>query len=944
MISPQLEPEGINMNLTPNSDAASASSTGSRQSESEIEIDYDAASASSTGSRQSESEIEIDYEMMVGSTSSPSPFGAKSLIKSTEMAWNVGAKSLMVSSSPDVVPIEEDDENEDEDDERSGDLSDEMDYLNHHPVEDVPSLEKFMKEQNKANYCCDTAIENCLACSMIPEDFVEKVLCRMDKTLCTCQVTDWVDSTSNFCGVKKNKPKVLVDHDLLFEGTETESLTGSMCSYNGSLLDDDDDDEEDEIFNSIESEIPLIRHTHFQQKENMDPPVTNEEIKSVEEKPKEKKKKKVSLWSFNTERVKDKKNEKTIDNVVDNSNEAIIENVMDNEKEEAKGTAQTFSFDFDNGEEMLTEKRIETVLDNEVDAKSEDADDSKCEIVVTGLPSFINPFNIFTSSSANNEVTATSSENIADKVVEVDSEKVIEMAMNDNKDGDGDGDGDDSNVNNQEKVKNTDEDGDSNRDGALTCLPSCMYPLSIFTSSANEVTVSERIADEVEVDNEKRIETGFLNDDVDDENNQEQEIAKKIDEDVNDTKCDVVPTRRPFNMYPFNLFKSTQEDTTNTVEGDKKNIETMMKNEEESKNEDVGGDDTSTPSSIMDSVNLFKSTIEDTTKTEEGDKKNIEAMLNNEEELKNEHGDDASTTSSMIYAINLFTSSTKETISNKEEVEKKKGTETVLNNVTEDEINTDNKDDNNIHDVVLTRIPSLMNPLNLCKPTIDDMTEMIDKTIVTVSNNVHQETTRIMNKMTTVTVPNDGDQETDDDNIYDAVLTRIPSLINPLNFCKSTIDDMTGMIENDNKKSVVTVSNNGDQEMAIITDKMTTDTVSNNSDQETASITDNKRTAPQLSPKIDNRDSVISNKADTPDEKEEENEDNESGFECVLQRKIKSFEEEEIEKSIPFVPFSPPKTMEEKRMIQPIVTPSPEIPKKKKKSMRSRFGNLSFRR
>merc|ERR1740130_777480 len=696
--------------------------------------------------------------------SSPSPFGAKSLIKSTEMALNVGAKSLMVSSSNDVVPIEEDDaddvDDDDDDDERSGDLSDEIDYYNHH--EDVPSLEKFMKEQKKTNYCCDTAIENFLACSMIPEDFVEKVLCRMDKTLCTCQVTDWVDSTSNFCGVKKNKPTVLLDDSLFSEGTETESLTGSMCSFNGSLLDDEDEDEEDEIFNSMESEIPLFRHTHFQQKEKMDPPVTH--MKPVEEKPKEKKKKKFSLWSLNTERVKDKKNEKTIENVVDNTNEITIENIMDNEeeegkeeKEEVKGTAQNFSFDFDTGEEMLTEKRIETVLDNGDDANSEDADDSKCEIVVTGLSSSMNPYNIFASSSANNEVTATSCGNIADNAVEIDSEEVIEMAVNDNNDGDGDGD--DSNVNSQEKAKNTDKDGDSNRDVALTCLPSCMYPLSNFTSSANEVKVSEYIiADEVEVDNEKRIETGFLNDDVDDENDQEQGIAKKIDKDVNHTKCDVVPISPPFNLNPFNLFKSTKENMTNTVEGDRKNIETMLENEEESKNEDVGGDDTSTTSSIIDSINLFKATIEDTTNTEEGDKKNIEAMLNNEEELKNEHGDDSSIT-----------------------------------------------------------------------------------------------------------------------------------------------------------------SYNGDQEMTSSTDKMTTDTVSNNSDQETANIMDNKRTAPHSSPNIDNGDSMINNKADTPYEKEEEKEE-----------KIK-----------PFAPFSPPKTMEEKRMIQPIVTPSPDIAKKKEKSRMSRLSNLS---
>jgi hypothetical protein len=844
MISSQLEPEGIAMNLTP-SVSASASSACS----------------------QSESEIEIDIEMMVGSTSSlPSPFGAKSLIKSTEMALNVGAKSLMVSSlSPNVVPIEDDDDDDDgddgdDDDDRSGDLSDEMDPNHHHhhdPVEeDVPSLEKFMKEQNKTNYCCDTAIENCLACSMIPEDFVETLLCRMDKTLCTCEVTDWVENTSNFCGVKKNnKPKVLVDHDNFFEGTETESLTGSMCSYSGSLLEDDD---EDEILNSIESEHPFIDHTNSQQKEKMDPPVTvtDEEIKSVEETPKEKKKNFISLWGCNTEKVKDKKNEKIIENVMDNKNEKIIENVMVNEEEggeeEVKGTVQNFSFDFDTGEEIM-------------------------------------------------------------KVVEVDSEKVIEMAVNDVDDGDGV----DSNDKNQEKAKNTDEDDDSNRDGMLTCLPSCMYPLNIFTSSANEVIVSEHIADEVEVDSEKRIETVVLNDDVDvdDENNQEQEIEKKIEEDDdNDTKCDVVSTKRSFNMNPFTLFKSTKENMTNTVEGDKKNIETMLSNEEESKNKDVDGDDTNTPSSVMDPINLFKATItEDTTNTVEGDKKNIETMLNNEEELKNEDGDDTSTPSSMMDAPNLFTSLTNETISNNEEVEKKKKeTETVLNNVTEDEMNTDNKDDDNIYDVVLTRIPSLMNSLNLCTSTIDNITEMIEND----------------NKKTIVTLSNKGDQETDDDNIYDVVLTRRPYLINPINFCKATIDDTTEMTENDNNKTIVTVSNNGDQE--------------------TASITDNKRTAPQLSPKIDNGDSMINNKSDTPEEEKEgekeEEEEDESGFECVLQRKIKNFEEEEEKKeeSKPFAPLRP-KTMEEKRMIQPIVTPSPEIPKKKK-TLRSRLGKLSEKR
>merc|ERR1712166_1274379 len=144
---------------------------------------------------------------------------------------------------------------------------------------------------------------------------------------------------------------------------------------------------------------------------------------------------------------------------------------------------------------------------------------------------------------------------------------------------------------------------------------------------------------------------------------------------------------------------------------------------------------------------------------------------------------------------------------------------------------------------------------------------------------------------------------------------------------------MTETIEIVNDKTIVTIPN--------ITDKMTTDTVSNNSDQETASIMDNKRTAPQLSPKIDNGYSMINNKADKPYEKEEENEDDESGFECILQRKIKSLEEEKEEKIKPFAPFSPPKTMEEKRMIQSIVTSSPDIAKKKEKSRMSRLSNLS---
>uniref|UniRef100_A0A7S4AFD5 Uncharacterized protein n=1 Tax=Pseudo-nitzschia australis TaxID=44445 RepID=A0A7S4AFD5_9STRA len=134
--------------------------------------------------------------------SAPDPFAAKTAMNSTEMALNTAVITIggLPAATAVVVP-EEKEENE---------TSLEHDEIGLNPIEDVVVLENIMKDQN--THCCDTAVDKCLTNSVVPEDLVEHMLCRVDKTLCTCEVTDWMEKTTGYalCG---DKDQVLVVDD-----------------------------------------------------------------------------------------------------------------------------------------------------------------------------------------------------------------------------------------------------------------------------------------------------------------------------------------------------------------------------------------------------------------------------------------------------------------------------------------------------------------------------------------------------------------------------------------------------------------------------------------------------------------------------------------------------------------------------------------------------------
>lgn len=68
------------------------------------------------------------------------------------------------------------------------------------PIEDMAVIEKILRDQNRG--CCDTAVEDGLVKMNIPEEVIEGILCKADKTLCTCETTAWLENATgyNYCG------------------------------------------------------------------------------------------------------------------------------------------------------------------------------------------------------------------------------------------------------------------------------------------------------------------------------------------------------------------------------------------------------------------------------------------------------------------------------------------------------------------------------------------------------------------------------------------------------------------------------------------------------------------------------------------------------------------------------------------------------------------------
>eukprot|EP00536_Pseudo-nitzschia_multiseries_P004167 jgi/Psemu1/284922/fgenesh1_pg.68_\ len=154
---------------------------------------------------------------------SPSPndmFAGKSEMNSAEIGLNVTATIAI-----DELPVVRD---RDEDEEKDEDYALEHDEIGLNPIEDADTLDKITRNQN--TNCCDEAVEHCLVQATVSEELVEKVLCRADRALCTCEVTDWVEKTTGYalCGDKDNVIEASDDETKsIDESLLDESLAGN---------------------------------------------------------------------------------------------------------------------------------------------------------------------------------------------------------------------------------------------------------------------------------------------------------------------------------------------------------------------------------------------------------------------------------------------------------------------------------------------------------------------------------------------------------------------------------------------------------------------------------------------------------------------------------------------------------------------------------------------
>jgi len=163
------------------------------------------------------------------------PVDEKSAIRSTDMDMDMDtdtdtdtdsdAKAIQIEGLPIV---------EASDEEKDDDITLEHDEVGLNPIEDADAFEEISRGQN--TNCCEAGVQSCLLHSSVPEDVVEKLLCRADRALCTCEVTDWMEQTTGYalCGDKEN---VL---DLVNDDDETKSMDETLTVVEESLVSNDD--------------------------------------------------------------------------------------------------------------------------------------------------------------------------------------------------------------------------------------------------------------------------------------------------------------------------------------------------------------------------------------------------------------------------------------------------------------------------------------------------------------------------------------------------------------------------------------------------------------------------------------------------------------------------------------------------------------------------------
>lgn len=106
------------------------------------------------------------------------------------------------------------------------------DEMSLNPIEDDDILEKMSDIQNRG--CCDMAVDTSIKKMEIPEEIIESLLCKVDKQLCTCETTAFMEKATgiNICVAdgesiaveddeKSNLEISLVENEIVADDTRT---------------------------------------------------------------------------------------------------------------------------------------------------------------------------------------------------------------------------------------------------------------------------------------------------------------------------------------------------------------------------------------------------------------------------------------------------------------------------------------------------------------------------------------------------------------------------------------------------------------------------------------------------------------------------------------------------------------------------------------------------
>jgi len=263
------------------------------------------------------------------------PFAARSMVNTTETALKSATTSI--AGPLHVVPPENMEEVDD--------ITLQHDEVGLNPIENMDALKKILDDQNLG--CYDKALEKCLSSSMIPEELIERLLCRADKTFSICRTTDWMTKTTgyNLCGCDETVTLICDD--------DTKSLEGS--NQNSFVMNDDN------VSMNTASESQLICFLNFE-KESQPNPALSSKIES--------KGKRIEIVLLNEIEVRDDRDESICDFVpadLPSQTDSIVTFKSDLERAANEKQGMIVS----NNEESTIENSFENIVDEEILANTQ---------------------------------------------------------------------------------------------------------------------------------------------------------------------------------------------------------------------------------------------------------------------------------------------------------------------------------------------------------------------------------------------------------------------------------------------------------------------------------------------------------------------------------------------------------------------------------------------